>query len=224
MNPTSSTPTIRVVIPAHRDADAVEKNLERLQTDGWAPDELRVVTAGEPDTRARAEAFGVIGLDLPAAERGRARQMNAGALGATEDLLVFLHADTRLPPDARAQLARAWRQGVAGGGFRRRFDSPSLFLRVTCRLADLRGKHLGWYFGDQTIWARRDAFEALGGFPDRPLFEDLEFARRLKTRGATALLPGPTLSSARRFERDGPARRTWKDLKLTRAYIRGRLD
>lgn len=220
MNQPSKPPSIRLVLPAYRDREAVENALRHLLQDGWHPQHIRVVTAGEPDTRAAVEALGVPALDLPPGQRGRARQMNAGARDAGGDLLLFLHADTRLPPDARAQLVKAWCRGAVGGGFRRRFDSPSLFLRITCALADLRGKTLGWFFGDQTIWARREAFERLGGFPDRPRFEDLDFSRRLNTLGPTALLPGPTLSSARRFETDGPALRTWKDLKLTRRYLR----
>jgi len=141
---TESTPRIRIILPVHRDRDAVLQTLSRLLTQGWRREELLVVTADEPDTRDAVREQGVKVINLGADLRGRAHQMNAGARETNVDLLVFLHADTRLPPDARDQLARAYLGGAVGGGFRRRFDSPSLFLKLTCRLAALRGKASGW--------------------------------------------------------------------------------
>lgn len=222
MNRSPSSPELRIILPVHRDREAVLSTLNHLLSRGWRAGELRVVTAGEPETAAAVREQGVEALDLAADRKGRARQMNAGAAAGGGDLLVFLHADTRLPAGARGQLESAWRAGKVGGGFRRRFDSPSRFLRLTCRLADLRGRVLGWYFGDQTLWVRRDVFEALGGFPDLDSFEDLEFSRRLRSRGPTALLPGPTLSSARRFTNEGPWRRTWRDVGLTWRHFFGK--
>jgi glycosyltransferase involved in cell wall biosynthesis len=220
---TVSTPhhiRIRIIIPAYRDREAVSKSVHHLLSQGWQPRELCVVLTEDDETASDMSTLGIPYQLLSPDKKGRARQMNAGAKAGDADLLVFLHADTRLPDSARNSLEQAYREDVVGGGFSRRFDSPSLFLRITCRLADLRGRFFGWYFGDQTLWCRKECFDQLHGFPDRPLFEDLDFSRRLHTLGPTRLLPGPSLSSARRFEIDGPLLRTWKDLKLTLQYLR----
>jgi cellulose synthase/poly-beta-1,6-N-acetylglucosamine synthase-like glycosyltransferase len=148
--------------------------------------------------------------------------MNLGARDARGDVLLFLHADTRLRADSLAAIRCALaRPDVAGGAFARRFDHPSILLRLSCVVADWRGRLAGWFFGDQAIFARRAAFDQLGGYREWDVFEDLDFARRLRGAGRTVLLRPPILSSGRRFT-TGPAwRRVLRDAWLTCRYATG---
>ncbi|MDA3873564.1 MAG: glycosyltransferase, partial [Kiritimatiellae bacterium] len=152
----NTPPTIRVVIPVYQDRVALTSLLPGLLAH-WHAEEILVVDAGDDGAEAFARSLGV---PVIRASPGRANQMNTGAKHAGEaDLYLFLHADTRLPPEARERLARAYADGIVGGAFSRRFDSPSRFLKLTCALADVRGKTLGLFLGDQAIFARKDVFE-----------------------------------------------------------------
>lgn len=207
-----TSPIILIIIPVYQDRAALETLLPQLLQD-WQARELLVVDAGEDGAEAFARSLGV---PVIRAASGRAKQLNAGAAhGPEADLLLFLHADTRLPPEARERLVRAQADGIVGGAFSRRFDNPSRFLKLTCALANVRGKTLGLFFGDQAIFVRKDVFHRVGGFPDQPLFEDLDFCRKLKKQGKVRLLTPPVISSARRFKKDGPFIRTLKDIGLT---------
>jgi len=211
----SGNPSIRILLPVHRDREALASLLPELLCN-WQAAELHVVDTGTDDAADVCAAQGVPCLVVDETQRGRARQMNAGAkLHPEVDLLLFLHADTRLPATARASLVQAYRDGVVGGAFSRRFDSPSRFLRLSCALADWRVRRFGLAFGDQALFVRRDIFERLGGFPDQPLFEDWDFTRLLRKQGPVRLLTPGVISSSRRFEQDGPVLRTLKDLWLT---------
>ena len=92
---------------------------------------------------------------------------------------------------------------------------------ITSRLAGLRSRLWGWHLGDQAIFVRRDIFDRLRGYRDIPIFEDLDFSRRLRALGKTITLTPPAYSSARRFAEKGPLRTTWDDLRLTRQYLSG---
>lgn len=213
-----NAPEISVVIPAANEAEALPETLARI---GGAPHEIIVVDAQSEDgTRAIAERFGCTLLESP--ERHRARQMNAGAAAARGRVLLFLHADTLLPEGGLKKVITVIdREGAIGGGFARRYLSRSLTLAITCRLAGLRNRFFGWHLGDQALFVRRDVFEQLGGYRDIPIFEDVDFSRRLRAAGRLATLRPPVLSSARRFAARGPLRTTFDDLRLTRRYFCG---
>ncbi len=154
--------------------------------------------------------------------RGRAPQMNAGAAASRGDLLIFLHADVTLSQTAYDALQRALSdRTLVGGAFRRRFDSPSRLLDFSCRLADLRGRWFHLYLGDQAIFVRRRAFEALGRFPEILLFEDLAFSRKLARLGRTRLIVPTVVASGRRFKREGNLRRLARNLQLAVLYFLG---
>lgn len=211
-----SPPPLQIIIPALNDRGALDRLLPDLISQGWSPEQITVVDADPTPPLATPVNW----ITASGGQIGRARQMNLGAAQSPADIFLFLHADTRLPPTAARQITRAIASGNVGGGFSRRFDSPAVFLRVTCYLADLRGKYFGWYFGDQAIFCTREAFQKVGGFPDMYPFEDLSFSRRLKRLGSLCLLKPGILSSARRFQAEGPLRRTLKDLRLTLSYFR----
>jgi rSAM/selenodomain-associated transferase 2 len=211
-------PGISVIIPVANEAAALPACLRRISR---SPNEIIVVdSASEDETCAIAEAAGCRVFSSP--QRQRARQMNLGAENARGAILLFLHADTWLPQDAHEKIVEAIdRRGAAGGGFARRYRSRSVTLALTSRLAGLRNRFFGWHLGDQALFIRRDLFEKLGGFREIPIFEDLDFSRRLGALGRTITLTPPVSSSARRFAENGPLRTTWHDLLLTRRYLLG---
>ena len=213
-----NSPEISIVIPVANEAGELPACLARI---GGVPNEIIIVDAGSEDaTAAVAREAGC--LILAASERQRARQMNRGAAQARGRILLFLHADTWLPPGALGKiLAAIDRGGAVGGGFSRRYRSRSLTLALTARLATVRNHLFGWHLGDQAIFVRRDVFSALGGYRDLPIFEDLDFSRRLRARGRTVTLTPSVSSSARRFTEAGPLRRTLADLRLTSRYLAG---
>jgi rSAM/selenodomain-associated transferase 2 len=211
-------PEISVIIPVANEADGLPQCLARVDDE---PNEIIVVDAESEDgTRAVAEALGCRLLSHP--QRHRARQMNLGAAAARGRILLFLHADTLLPAGALTKIIEAIeRRSALGGAFSRRYRSPSLTLALTARLAALRNHLIGWHLGDQALFVRHDIFAELGGFRDFPIFEDLDFSRRLRARGKTVTLTPPVYSSARRFVDKGALRTTWHDLFLTGQYFCG---
>ncbi|MGI8413456.1 MAG: TIGR04283 family arsenosugar biosynthesis glycosyltransferase [Solirubrobacteraceae bacterium] len=134
---------------------------------------------------------------------GRAAQMNAGAAQATGEAFVFLHADTRLPPDAYQSLRRALSDSaVIGGNFELRFDGANRFSRLLGAWYALQ-RRAGVYYGDSAIWVRRTTFERLGGYRPLPIMEDYDLSRCLQRAGDTSCLPGPAVTSARRWQQLG---------------------
>ena len=197
--------SVSIVIPVLNEAATIVAALQRLRRD-FPGCELVVADGGSTD--------GTAGLAAPLArvvrsEPGRARQMNAGARHARGDVLWFVHADTRIDRAALGQLqpALADRRTV-GGGLVIRFDQPGFALRYLAWTSNLRARYLHWIFGDQGLFIRRTVFDALGGFPDLPIMEDLEMSRRLHRRGRLVMLRGTSTASARRFAEHG----TWRML------------
>jgi rSAM/selenodomain-associated transferase 2 len=211
-------PSITVVIPTYRDSEALARTLDATD---WSGAELVVVSPPDDASIAplRRTHPSVVWVDSP---RGRARQMNAGAAASRADWLLFLHADTRLPPGWRAAIDEADRRaGVALGCFRLALDSSSWFARVIERGVRLRVRLLGLPYGDQALFVRRSRFERAGGFAEMPIMEDVDFVRRMGREGALFRSPLPALTSARRWERDGWIRRTVRHLVLISLYFCG---
>jgi rSAM/selenodomain-associated transferase 2 len=147
------------------------------------------------------------GVRYVTSPRGRARQMNAGARVAGGDVLIFLHADTRLPGGALQAVERAMTDPtVVGGRFDVRFDAARPVMRMVAWFINRRSRLSGIATGDQAIFVRRTVFEAIGGYPDIPLMEDIELSRRLKRHGRLACLREQVTTSARKWEQEGVAR------------------
>ena len=133
--------------------------------------------------------------------------MNAGARAARGDVLLFLHADTWLPDGALAAVeAAASDPGVVAGRFDVRFDNPRPVFRMIAWFMNQRSRWSGISTGDQAIFVCREPFDALGGYPDIPLMEDVELCRRLKRRGQMIALRLSVTTSARKWEREGAVR------------------
>ncbi|MCL6639170.1 MAG: TIGR04283 family arsenosugar biosynthesis glycosyltransferase [Firmicutes bacterium] len=211
-------PYISIIIPTYNEAKTIAGTIEHLQP--WR-DRIEIIVADGGSTDGTAGLAGP-NVRLVNAPRGRASQMNAGAREATGEVLLFLHCDTRLPGDFLRQVDSALADGrVVGGAFRVRFDNPGLFFNLTALGSNLRASLTGIYFGDQAIFARREIFFTLGGFPSIELMEDWEFSRRLRRAGKTRLLPGPVTTSARRWLLYGKWRATWLMHKIKLLYLFG---
>jgi len=187
-----------------------DEEYEALVVDGGSADDTVEIARSHRNTVA-----------ISCATAHRATQMNLGAARSRGRILLFLHADTRLPRGGLDRIRRAMDSNadLVGGAFARYFDSTSRFLRLTCELSACRGAWTGLYLGDQAMFVRRDVFETMGGFPEITPFEDVELALRIRELGVTALLRPPVISSARRFEARGPVATTWSDFRLTCRYL-----
>ncbi|TAK34112.1 MAG: glycosyltransferase [Chloroflexota bacterium] len=189
-----------IVLPVLNEALTIAKMLEHVcSLEGEY--EVIVVDGGSTDgtdSVARRYARVVQG------PRGRARQMNCGAAASEGKILLFLHADTRLPPGALIGIERALSSSTAvGGRFKVRLSNPGWTFRIVTHAINLRDHLFGGFTGDRAIFVRADVFRALGGYWDMPLMEDLEFGRRMSTAGPVVRLPLSAVTSARRWEKDG---------------------
>jgi rSAM/selenodomain-associated transferase 2 len=194
-------PRLAIVVPALDEEPSLRANLPAALAQA---DELVVSDGGSGDrTREVAESLGARVVAGPA---GRGAQLNRGAAATSAELLLFLHADTTLPPGAGDAVRDAVARGCCGGGFRVRFEPARPLFRFGAAIANVRSRLTGVALGDQAQFVTRAAFERLGGYREWPLLEDLDFARRLKRAGRVALLPLAVSTSARRFVKRGPLR------------------
>lgn len=194
---------ISVIIPTLNEAATIGETLHRVRSSGSC--EVIVVDGGSRDGTpelARPQADLVL-----SAGRGRATQMNVGARAASGQVLLFLHADTVLPPDFPALLEDALRNPrVVGGRFDVRLDAEGWLFRLVETFMNLRSRLSRIATGDQAIFVRSRTFLELGGYREAELMEDLELSYRLKRRGELACLRERVVTSARRWQRDGIAR------------------
>jgi rSAM/selenodomain-associated transferase 2 len=209
---------ISVIIPVLNEEKNIAATLTELQH--LKPDEMILVDGGSSEgSREVCQKFGVEFYPSPL---GRARQMNFGAQRANGDVLLFLHADTRLPPSAFDDIRAALRdRQVLGGRFDLQLDNPRPMLKLVGFMISLRSRLSKVGTGDQAIFVRREIFEELGGYPDIPLMEDVAFSRALKRHGAVACLRSRVVSSARRWEMDGIWRTILKMWMLKTLYLLG---
>jgi rSAM/selenodomain-associated transferase 2 len=195
---------LTIVMPVLDEAATIGAALADLAPFRRRGVELIVVDGGSSDDTAalcRPLADRVL-----AAPRGRATQMNAGAAVASGDVLVFLHADTRLPEHADATVHDGLaRSGKTWGRFDVRFSGGG-GVRVIAAMMNLRSRASGIATGDQAMFMTRSAFDAAGGFPPIPLMEDVAMSARLKRLGRPLALRARATTSARRWHRHGVLR------------------
>jgi rSAM/selenodomain-associated transferase 2 len=196
-------PTLRlsIVMPVVDDREALASNLPSALRHA---DQVIVSDGGSTDgSRALARSLGAV---VVSGAPGRGVQLNRGAREADGDVLIFLHADTRLPTGAREQIESALAAGYAGGGSRLTFDVAGPLLRFGARWINGRTRLTRLPLGDQAQFLTRSAFDELGGFRDWPILEDLDLMRRLKRRHRVAVLDGPVVTSSRRFRKGGKSK------------------
>jgi rSAM/selenodomain-associated transferase 2 len=192
--------TLAVIVPTLDEEARIGRRLEELAALAGV-DETIVVDGGSAD-RTVAVASGFRAVRVLAAPRGRGPQLNAGAAAATADVLLFLHADVSLPPDAARWVAAALAEpDVVAGAFRTWTvpDAGPSRLAPLLHLADVRSRLARLPYGDQAVFVRRDAFARAGGFPHQPLMEDVELARRLARLGRIVTVRASVRVSGRRF-------------------------
>jgi rSAM/selenodomain-associated transferase 2 len=209
---------ISIVIPVLNEEKHITATVAALPRS--QPHELVIVDGGSSDRTA--EICNRLGATVLLSSRGRARQMNFGARRASGDVLLFLHADTRLPDSAFDDIQQALSNPqCVGGHFDVQLDGAHWMLGVIGAMISLRSRLSQVATGDQAIFVRREVFAELGGYPDIPLMEDVAFARALKRKGRVACLRSRVLTSARRWERDGVWRTILKMWALKSLYLAG---
>ncbi|XSG84454.1 MAG: TIGR04283 family arsenosugar biosynthesis glycosyltransferase [Methylohalobius sp. ZOD2] len=192
-----------IIVPTFREAAEIEAHLRTLQT-LRSQAEILVVDGGSDDGTAklaRPWADRVM-----TASRGRGGQLNAGARAAQGEVLLFLHADTRLPDGALNEIHRALADNHRWGRFDVALDGHAPLLWLVAVMMNLRSRLTGIATGDQAIFVTQEAFGRVGGFPVQPLMEDIELCRRLKNLGSPACLKAKVVTSARRWESAGVIR------------------
>lgn len=219
MRRASSIPPLSVVIPALDEGAALGYLLEDLALLRVAHEVIVVDGGSGDDTCAVAEAAGA---SVVHAARGRGTQLRAGAAAAGGDVLCFLHADVRLPSEAREALdTLAAVENVDAWAFRLRIDGRRSSYRLVEWSANMRSALLALPYGDQGLVIGRGLYDAVGGFADVPLMEDVLMARALQIVGGIALLPQSILVSPRRWERDGVVRRSVRNVWLLARFLAG---
>jgi len=211
---------LSIVMPVLDEAGLIVDALRALEPFRQRGAEVIVVDGGSRDATshlARPHADMVI-----AAPRGRAAQMNAGATRACGDVLLFLHADTRLPPEAdRRVLESLARSGRCWGRFDLSIMGRSRWLPIIAAAINLRSRLTGIATGDQAMFVRRDAFMAAEAFPDIPLMEDIALSRALKRVSRPLCLADRVTTSGRRWEQHGVWRTIVLMWRLRIAYYLG---
>ncbi len=211
--------TLSIIMPVLDEAAGIEAALRALAPYRARGAEVIVVDGGSSDnTVALARPFAT---QVLAAPRGRAEQMNAGAAAASGDVLLFLHADTRLPADAdRLILDGLARTHRAWGRFDVRFDDGGA-LRVVALMMNVRSRLTGICTGDQAMFFTRAAFDSIGGFPPIPLMEDVTAATLLKRVSRPLCLRARVTTSGRRWRQHGIWRTILLMWRLRLAYYFG---
>ncbi|WP_320170700.1 TIGR04283 family arsenosugar biosynthesis glycosyltransferase [Maridesulfovibrio sp.] len=199
------TSKLSVIIPVFNEQERIGRCIENVRQACGCDSEIIVVDGNPEGTTIREISDDTVTTMV--SDPGRARQMNAGARAASGGVLLFLHADTLLPAGADRLIEEALGAPAASAGaFKLTFDRDTPVLRFIAFVADLRTRIERVPYGDQAVFIRKDTFEALGGYPDIPLMEDVEFFRRIKKqRREIVILKAEIKTSSRRYN-CGPLR------------------
>ncbi len=203
---------LSIVIPTLNEAAGIEQNIQRA----LVLQPVEVVVADGQSTDGTSDLARSAGAMVVTSERGRGRQLNAGARAATGDVFLFLHADCWLEPQAAQQIEAALQdEMVIGGAFQQRIDHDRPVFRWLERGNAARVRWRRMPYGDQGIFVRRSAFEAIGGFAEVRLMEDVLLMRDFRRRGwRIELLPGPIHVDPRRWLKHGVIRQTLRNWTL----------
>ncbi|MFA7416556.1 MAG: TIGR04283 family arsenosugar biosynthesis glycosyltransferase [Rhizobium sp.] len=200
--------SMSIIVPVLNEAPCIAAMLEALGDLRAAGVEIIVVDGGSTD--ATVELASPLADHVLIASPGRACQMNAGTTVARGDILLFLHADTFLPTGAVDLVNHALNAVHSWGRFDVRIEGRSAWLPVVATMMNWRSRLTGIATGDQAMFVSRAAIDAVGGFPDIPLMEDIALSRRLRKIGRPACLRAQVVTSGRRWEKNG----FWKTIAL----------
>lgn len=212
------TSDISIIIPALNEAG----NIARTLLAATAPEvrEIIVVDGGSTDnTIAIAKAHGAI---IHSSQPGRAQQMNQGAAAARGTILLFLHADTLLPPDFQHHIMQIMRRpNTAAGAFRFAIDRPGIGSRLVEAGVYLRTRLLHLPYGDQGIFVNGDLFKKIGGYAPQPILEDVLLIRALRQYGRIRTATAAAITSGRRWQSLGLCRTTLINQAVMLGYLFG---
>lgn len=207
-----------IVIPTLNEAERLPNLLEDLSRIDIG---RRVVVADGGSTDGTVERASAAGATVVTSPPGRGMQLNAGAAALDTPWICFLHADVRMPAEARLALTDAIARGVEIAVWRLRIDTTDRWARVMEAGARIRDRVGGLPYGDQGLLVRRAVFAAAGGFPDLPIMEDVALIRALRRLGDLERLPAPLEVSPRRWVRAGPYRTWLRNSLLLSAFLCG---
>jgi rSAM/selenodomain-associated transferase 2 len=208
---------ISIIIPTLNEANAITQTLAVIR--GLAG-EMEVIVVDGGSTDGTMELAHGDGVKVLSAQKGRATQMNHGAAAAQGDVLLFLHADTRLPQHAYTAItAVLMDQEVAGGCFQLRFDHRHPVLRLYAFFT--RFNVPLFHYGDSAYFVRKDVFVALQGYQPLPIMEDIDFFLRMCRRYKIAIVDAPVVTSARRFLKNGVVRQQAQGFLLVLLFLCG---
>jgi rSAM/selenodomain-associated transferase 2 len=193
-----------IIIPVLHESELINTQLEavkHLETD----ESFEIIVVDGSSTLDTLQVIIDSTIITASCQQGRGRQMNAGATYASGDILVFLHADTTLPTHALLLIRKTLQnEQIVGGAFTLQIQSPRLFLRMVAAFSTIRSRITRAPYGDKVIFLRKSYFDAIGGYQDIPLMEDVELMRRIrKKKGNIIILPTPVVTSARRWDQEG---------------------
>jgi rSAM/selenodomain-associated transferase 2 len=199
--PLSASRTITAIIPTLNEAAQLAETVRRARA---IPEINQIIVVDGDSSDGTRELAAQLGSEVLSAAASRGGQLRVGAARAAGDVVLFLHADTWLPPEAGGAVLHALRDPlVVGGGFWKVFRDPIWFMRGSRARCALRLWFGGRILGDQAMFVRRDVLERAGGVPDFPLMEDVELCRRFRRLGKLVLADAIVSTSARRFRERG---------------------
>jgi rSAM/selenodomain-associated transferase 2 len=211
-----------IVIPVLNEAGQINSLIEHIRSQSFEGFLEIIVVDGDMqgNTVKAIQDKDVIALIT---EKGRGQQMNAGAVAAHGEILIFLHADTKLPDNALGKISRVLQdERYVGGAFDLGIDSRRLFLKYIAARASFRSRLNRIPYGDQAIFIRKDYFDQIGRFKDIPLMEDVDLMRRIKKDGKKIfILPDKVMTSPRRWEREGALYTTVRNQILMALFYLG---
>ena len=197
---------VSVIIPALNEAHLIARAITSAHDAGAH----EVIVADGGSTDATCDVATQSGARIVSCAPSRCLQQNAAARNASGDVLLFLHADSQLPPHAVTAIETALAPPrIVAGAFEQRIDAPGRFYRLIEQGNALRVRWFAMAYGDQGIFVRRQLFEQVGGFPVSQLMEDVLLMRQIRRHGRVVLLTGPLNTSARRWQRNGVLRQTF---------------